>query len=344
MRKIVLFILLLAIVSLACGTSDRISEEIQGGSENDTKESQPPATQEGFQADFGSGPADLGNLAMSLAKLGSFAARFEISFEGDTDWLYQVVTRHDGKRTEYTLHIEGVEADQNPGDVRLVNVNGVNRMKGPGTEEKCVQFPDEMETGLLFLTPADFIDLQDFTTEWKEKDTVTIADREATTYQAREKEYRGWEKVDVEYAVDAESEAILSFSFEAKGPDPLFGYGEGKITGQFTVFNIGYLEVKPVGGCKPPYPLPEDATDLIVLPGVSSFQTSMGPVKLSQFFGQKLLKGDWKMLSSDINDQTREGWLVYSNGALQLTVHIEANDTEDFSKGFLIKVYEEAPE
>jgi hypothetical protein len=341
MRRILSIILLLELISLACKTSGQGPEKI---SESVARGEQVTIVQEGFQADFGAGPADLGTLDMSLGALGSFAARFEFKFEGSTNWLYQVDTRYDGKRTEYTLHIEGVDNTLNPGDVRLVNVNGINRMRGAGTEDICLQFPDEMETGLLFLTPVDFIDLEEFSTEWKQQGNQTVADLPTTLHQAEREAYRGWEEVKVEYAVEEESQAILVFYFEASGPDPLFGYGYGKITGLFTVLQIGYQEINQVGGCKSDVPLPDDATDIIFLPGVSSYQTSLGPVKLSKFYEDQLLTKGWVLNSSSINDQTLEGWLVYSKNALQITVHIEPNNPEDFSQGFLIKIYEEGQE
>ena len=338
MRRLLSVLLLLTVITLACKTSGedpgKVSESASGGE-------QVTIVQEGFQADFGAGPADLGTLDMSLAALGSFAASFELKFEGSTNWLYQVDTRYDGKRTEYALHIEGVDSAQNPGDIRLVNVNGINRMRGAGTEDFCLQFPDEMETGLLFLTPVDFIDLQAFSTEWIQQGTQTVADLPTTLYQAQREDYRGWDNVKVEYAVEEESQAILAFYFEASGPDPLFGYGDGKITGLFTVSQIGYQEIKQVGGCKTDVPLPDDAANIIFLPGVTSYQTSLGPAKLSKFFEDQLLTKGWVLNSSSINDQTREGWLVYSRNALKITVHIAANDPEDFSQGYLVKIYEE---
>ena len=341
MRRILLPLLLTVLITLACGATDNVSDKFQEGV---TEVRQSSDTQDTLQVDFDTGAANLGELGMSLAKLGPFAARFEITFSGSTDWLYQVNTRFDGKRIEYKLHIEGVNSAQNPGDIRLVNVNGINRMKGPGTEDQCMQFPDEMETGLLFLDPVDFMNPQDFSSQWEEVGTQTVAGRETTIYQARQDQYRVWENVVVTFGAEWESQVLLSFSFEATGEDPLFGYGDGKITGQFTVLEIGYQEIKQVGGCKPIIPLPEDAEEIVILPGVTSFHTSMGPVSLSQFYEKQLLTQSWVQDSTEIKEVTQEGWLVYSNKTHQITIHVEANNPEDFSQGFLIKIYEEGQE
>jgi hypothetical protein len=94
---------------------------------------------------------------LGLESLEAYHARFEMRFEGDFEWVYVLETRADGRAVEHSLHLEGVGADRNPGDVRLVIEAGIARMRGPGTDDECLQFPTHLDLELQFLTPDDLI-------------------------------------------------------------------------------------------------------------------------------------------------------------------------------------------
>jgi hypothetical protein len=291
-----------------------------------------------FEGTFESGPADLGTLGMSLDALGPFQATFTITFNGKTDWVYQVVTRYDGEQVEYSLHIEGLDPALNPGDVRLVNSGGINRMVGPGTDGACVQFPDSFETVALFITPIDLIEPEDFSDEWLEAGLESVAGRDSETFSVAQSSFLGWDDVTVTYAVDSETGAILSFTFEARGADPLFDTGDGRISGEFVVTEIGPQEIDAVEGCEVGFPLPDDATDLVMFPGMIAFKTMLGPVKLDKFFNQRLVPLGWVWQEPAISDE-RQGLLTYTSETQEMNILIKPVNPDDFGEGYEVEIF-----
>lgn len=292
-----------------------------------------------FSLNLASGPADLGKLNMSLDKLGPFRSIFVLSFDGDQDWVYKVETRYDGVLIEYSLHIEGVDPTKNPGDVRLVNTNGDNRMRGPGTDELCIQFPDEMNTGVLFLSPVDLVNPDALIQSWNIQESQLYLGRQTSRYTTSQDYYYGWEDIAVTFNIDTSSGAMLNYIFDAVGSDPLYEYGGGKIHGEFSIIEIGSQEILPIEGCKIPIPIPEDAHNIIILPGVYSYESSVGPVRTDQFLTQELAPLGWTLVTKEVNDDTREGFLNYASESQTLTVHVQAINPEDFSEGYLIRLY-----
>ncbi len=319
MHRLKILMVVLVLTALACGT----------GSGTNT-----PESVEGL-AEIG--PADLGTLDLSLDTLGAFHAVFVLEFEGESDWTYQVDTRSNGELIEYDLHIEGVDEAQNPGDVRLVNNDGVNQMNGAGTDFECVQFPDEFETGVLFLSPNDLIDLEDFSEELEDVGEEKIAGREATEYLGKRNKYAGWRSLKLSVWVDDETGAVLQIDFSARGSDPIFGAGSGKISGKFTVKKIGSQQIQPVEGCEIDIPLPEDAANIIIFPGMIAFETSLGPVRLGRFY-KKILSPEGWMWEEPVIAEDRKALLTFYSDEGTLTILIEPISA-DFSQGYQVQMF-----
>ena len=319
MHRLKILMVVLVLTALSCGTGSGT------------------ATPESVEGLVEIGPADLGTLDLSLDTLGAFHAIFVLEFEGDTDWTYQVDTRSDGELIEYNLHIEGVDKAQNPGDVRLVNNDGVNQMNGAGTDFECVQFPDEFETGVLFLSPNDLIDLEDFLEELEDVGEEKIAGREATEYLGKRNKYAGWRSLKLSVWVEDETGAVLQIDFTARGPDPIFGAGSGKISGNFTVKEIGSQQIQPVEDCEIDIPLPEDATNVIKFPGMIAFETSLGPVKLGRFYKKILLPEGWQW-EAPVIAEDRESMLTLYSDERTLTILIEPISA-DFSQGYQVQIF-----
>jgi hypothetical protein len=299
----------------------------------------PSKTYEEFNLNLSSGPADLGRLNMSLTKLGAFQSVFNFTFNGEDDWVYQVETRYDGKLIEYNLEIIGVAESIDPGDVRLVNNSGINQMIGPGTDNLCVQFPDEMNTGVLFISPVDVINPDILIQDWEITKNQPFLEREADIHTTSQDYYYGWEDIDAELVIDTKTGAILRYTFDAVGSDPLYGNGAGLIHGEFIVEEIGPQKIHQVAGCEIPVPIPADARNIVILTGMYSFESDLGPVKLDQFFDRELLINGWGRQSAQVNDDAREGILIYFTSSQTLTIHIQAKDTEDFSEGFQVTLF-----
>lgn len=283
--------------------------------------------------------ANLGQLDMQLNQIGPFHGRFLLEFSGETDWTYQVDTRSDGANIEYFLTIHGIGSSQNPGDVRLVNSGGNNSMSGPGTGGFCVQFPDSFRTEKLFLSPTDFIHVDEFSTPPREEGSSQVAGRTATEFTASNDDHRGWQEVVVHYWVDTETGAVLKYDFVAWGNDPLYQKGIGRIHGVFEVLETGPQEIEGITGCEIGFPLPGDASDIIRLPGIIRFTTSRGPVNLDNFYTQRLEPAGWERQEPQINPQTRDGVLEYTSGDTSVTIQVEALNVNNFEEGFLIEVF-----
>lgn len=325
MRKMWLPIGALLLAALACGTNGNVSG-ITGAQE--------PV----FEGNFDSRPAELGALAMSLEELGPFHARFLLTFKGDDDYTYQVDTRYDGSQVEYSLEIDGVDPVKNPGDVRLVNREGWNQMRGAGTDRVCVQFPDDFESRPLFITPLDLIDTKNFSDKWEDGGESQVAGLTAASLAAEQDEYAGWENVEVTYAKDEDTGAILNFEFKAKGPDPLFGGGEGKVEGLFEVLEVGPQEIAPIVGCEIAIPMPDDAIVILNLPGLVVFETSLGPVKLDNFYKVELVANGWGR-EEPVTGDDRESMLGYFTDESRIDIHLEAINPDDFSEGYTVEVF-----
>jgi hypothetical protein len=280
---------------------------------------------------------------MSLAELGPFSALFTLEFDGRDDWVYQVRTRYDNSQVEYNLEITGVTTSTDPGDVRLVNLGGVNQMIGPGTDNYCVQFPDEMDTGVLFISPVDLVDPGSLSENWRIEKEHIFLDREVEIHTANQDYYFGWENIEAEMVIDNKTGAILSYTFDAVGADPLYGNGGGKIHGEFIVDELTRQKISPIDGCEIPVPIPDDASNIVILPGLYSFNTALGPVKMDEFYDQELLIDGWGRESALVDDSVREGVLVYFSETKTLTVHIQAVNPDDFTQGYQVKLYLENP-
>jgi hypothetical protein len=342
MKKLwpIILVILLGLTACSFGSSNDSNKENTNADQNsDQSNSSPNSSYEDFSLNLSTGPADLGNLKMSLTELGPFRSIFFLTFDGNQDWIYQVETRYDGVLTEYNLHIEGLESSKNPGDIRLVNSYGVNKMIGPGTDNICMQFPDEMPTGALFLSPVDLINPDALIQNWTIQENQLYLGRQTSRYTTAQDYYYGWEDVEVTFNIDSSSGAMLNYIFDATGKDPLYDYGGGKIHGEFSIVEVGPQKITPVEGCEIPIPIPEDAYDIIILPGVYSYKSSVGPIRTDQFLSEELPMRGWVRESGEVNDATREGFLIYSSETQTLTVHVQAINPEDFSEGYLIRLY-----
>jgi hypothetical protein len=275
---------------------------------------------------FSEEDSPLSELYLQLESLGAFAAAFRIEFEGRYRWLYQLDTRSDGEALEYLLHIEGVSTARNPGDVRLVNAAGVNRMRGPGTDGQCVQFPDSIDMGFSFLTPDDLIDIDSISEVSTAGESVPIAARSATPYEVSQDTLAEWSNVEVVYWLDNESGAILRLSLQAQGPDPLFDAGQGTITAEFLVSEIGAQVIEPVPGCEIEIPVPDDIGQVIRLPGLISFESPSTIDALGEFFHQALLDEGWERVTLPQTTQAGSTVLSYVNETQTLDIKLDPTE------------------
>lgn len=284
MKKWLITVLILSLFLTACGS---------GGSSND--DNKEPIDTEAVVEDPDSG--SLSEFDLRLSDLGSFAATFTLEFGGDTNWIYTLVTRYDGDLVEYDMQITGIVGAENPGDIRLVNDNGINKMIGDGTDNQCMQFPDSFGLNDMFLSPSDVVNPVEFDNSPKDQGAKDILGLSTTEFQADQDDLDDWDEVEITYWVAEDSGAVVRFEIAGEGRDPVFKAGEGTITGTFEVTELDAQEIQPVEGCDIILPTPDDASDFLVLPGLFAFQTDLSRLDLNEYLHAALQAEGWQRLT-----------------------------------------------
>ncbi len=303
MRRLLVLFLIFSLSLSACsggGTFD--------GDDDPTEEASPTS--------------DSAYRGLQLDALGAFSAVFDLQFEGETSWQYQVITRSDGQALEYQLHIEGVSEVVNPGDIRMVSAGGVSRMIGPGTDEACVQFPTDLDLGVSFLSPDLLFDPQEISPSLAPSGIEKVAGQNAQILEASGVRLVAWQDLEVSISVSVSTGAALRYDFRAKGQDPLFDAGEGLLTGQFLVTEIGPQTIDPVSGCEIDLPLPDDAENLIILLGIISFDSPSDARTVALFYTEALRQTDWKRTGPP-QVHNEDVLLSYADGVRTLEINIE---------------------
>lgn len=257
--------------------------------------------------------------------LGAHVSVFDIRFEGTYGWRYRLETRTDGDTTEHALHIEGTSPAQNPGDVRVVTGGGVSRMRGPGTNDECLQFPSDLDLGPVYLTPDDLIEPERLSQALTDTSPVSSAGDRLTEYALRLDGLGNWHEPRIDLARNEASGAVLRYDLQASGPDPLFDAGEGSLSAQFSVTEIGAQTIEPIGGCEIDLPLPADATRLVKLPGLIAFEAVTSPDGLVGFFQSELATAGWEP-AAEPQAGGEAVVLSYRRGGQTLDVSIKAQD------------------
>ena len=197
--------------------------------------------------------------------------------------------------------------------------------RGPGTDEECVQFPSDLYLGPVFLTPDDLINPQGLQEPLVSLSAETIAGVETTHYTVRQASLDDWHDLKVDLWLDAATGAALRYDLRAPGPDPLFGAGEGVLSGQFLVNEVGPQVIEPITGCEIGLPLPPDATRLVRLPGLIAFESVATPAEITAFYQAALAEAGWEPLAEP---QVGADAVLssYRRGEQTLEINVETSD------------------
>lgn len=262
---------------------------------------------------------------LGLAALGAYRATSEMSFEGDFEWVYHLETRTDGTVVEHRLHLEGLSAAHNPGDVRIVVEGDVIRMRGPGTDDECWQFPIDFEADLGLLTPDDLIPPAGFEEPLASLGTEPIAGIETLHYALSQGSLDDWRYVEVGLWLDQDTGAALRYDLNAAGPDPLFDAGQGVLTLRFLVSQVDRQTIEPIAGCEVELPFPADATDLVRLPGLIAFASPSSATEVITFYVRAMAEAGWEPLGQP--ESVPDGVLLsYHRDERTLQINIETTD------------------
>jgi len=260
---------------------------------------------------------------LHLEALGSYQATFDLIFEGTVMWGHHLETRTDGRALEYGLHLDGLDASRNPGDVRLVAQDGINRMRGPGTDDECVQFPSELDLGPIFLTPDSLFAPDQLSEPLVAVKPETIAGTETIHYTLRQASLGKWRDLVIDLWRNESTGATMRYDLRVTGADPLFEAGEGVLTGRFLVSEVGTQTIEPIAGCEIDLPLPHDATHLVRVPGLISFESAAAAAETAAFYQAELAKTGWEPVAEP-QASGDAVVLSYRQGAQRLDINIEA--------------------
>ena len=250
-----------------------------------------------------------------------YASRFEITFEGDPGWQYRLTVRQAEAAVERRLVIEGVEDTRDPGDVRMVTAQGVTRMRGPGTEDQCLQFPEQMEVNVTLLSPDDILPPKEFTESMELLGQEQVVGFDANHYAVEQAELDAWQQVRADIWISRAGSTVVQYELEALGWDPYFGAGWGQLSGRYQLLEVGQQAIEPIEGCQVDLPLPDSTRNLVVLPEVVAFGSEQTLEELTAFYQERLEQDGWRALAQE-ERTSGAAVLNYLRDAERLTVTI----------------------
>lgn len=305
MRKSILILLSLVMFLLSGCSSGPVA----------SKESAPV----GQAASANLNPAKLQITALNRDVQQSYSSTFVVKFEGPKPWTYQLKTRKSTSLREMSLHIEGISGSSNPGDVRLVTDGKTSWMIGPGTDNECIQYPNNQGMDPTLLYPEMLVADKDlaglFQYAGEESSSLHFTGKAAAL--------SGWKDAQVEAWQDKSSRALTKFKMQASGTDQFFGTGEGKLTASYDTAGLG-AAIEPVKGCEINVPLPKSAKMFVRLPGMASFESPDELEAIQVFFQSQLPQAGW---AEKEPASTAEGATIlsYQKNGDGVEIHIELN-------------------
>jgi hypothetical protein len=257
--------------------------------------------------------------------LAAYRATLVLHFQGTYSWTYQLESRTDGHIMAYDLHIEGVDPPQNLGDVRVVIDGDGAKMRGPATEDACVQFPSDFDLERSFLSPDELLPPEQVDDALRVAGEDVIAGRDSTHLALRQPEMAGWQNVEVDVWKDGATGVVLRYDLRLIGPDPLFDAGQGTLVGQFVVVDVGPQVIEPITGCEIALPLPLNATQLVSMPGLISFESTSTTEQMVAFYQNALPEEGWAP-TSEPQQGVDAVLLTYRRDGQTLDINIETDE------------------
>lgn len=290
-KKLMAFILVMALSILSC-------ETISGNNTNSENTRADPYP-ELANAVYG---------GMDEWALETYEARLTVEFQGSTRWIYSLTTRSDGTQLEYYLKIEGTDTVQDLGDILLVTDGTTSWMTGEGADNQCFMFPNKLDMGMSFLTPDDLISPVAFSTRLVEAGIERIAGRQTTQYTFEAGRLEGWEDVKLALWL-ADQTTVMQYVISARGEDPLFDAGIGELKASYSVANTDPQTLQVVSGCQINYPLPSGVFNIVRIPGIVSFESTMSVEDMTDYMLEAMYAQGW---------QIDEDPLLFEDGNVQM--------------------------
>jgi hypothetical protein len=254
----------------------------------------------------------------------SYSAVFRVQFIGEKNWIYQLKILKSAAQKEISLHIEGVQSNQNPGDIRMVTDGVTSWMIGDGTDQQCVQFPNGQGMDPTFIYPESLISLEAL------KGSLALVGEEelngfsVVRFHATGVSSGPWKDAAIELVQEKGSGMLRQFAMIASGDDPFFATGPGKMNASYNAGPLGNEVINPVEGCEISVPLPEGISMFVRLPGIASFESKSSIGDLVKYYQSTLPEQNW--IEKEAPIQADAGaMLSYQRDAESVEIYIEPN-------------------
>jgi hypothetical protein len=261
--------------------------------------------------------------SQSFDLLDNYSANFVIQFGGASKWTYNLQTRKSSEYRETALHIEGISKKLNPGDVRMVTDGMISKMIGPGTDQECMQFPNNRGMDPSFITPESLISSERLAGILSYVGEETTSGKPSLHYSGNTASTGAWKNARFEIWIEKSSGALLHFEMLASGEDTYFGSGSGTLFARYLVDSFETPSIEPVKGCEISVPLPDSISDFVRLPGLASFISSTGVDEMSAFFQNRLTQENWTQVDPPAISPNAVV-LSYKRNNEEVEVHIQA--------------------
>ncbi len=274
---------------------------------------------------------------MGLEMLPGYAASFTAGFVGQAAaWTYQLDLAADGTGgTLRSLRLEGVDSAIDLGDVTLTLLGNTQYLTGPGVGDAgCLIAPAGVGLGASFPLPDDFIAPEVIGPALREAGSETVAGLAGTRYTAAGT-LGEFSDVDAEIVIAEESGAVLRYDFSGQVAERRFADGEvGQLTWHFEVTSVAPVGLAVPAECAIAYPIPEDATDLVRLPGLILFESPRGREEVVAYYQDTLAAQGWEVFAQPVTENETT-LLSYAQGGEIINISIAATETGSSAQLFV---------
>jgi hypothetical protein len=253
---------------------------------------------------------------------GSYSAVFQVQFVGAKSWEYQLNTRKSPAQREINLHIGGLDSTQNPGDIRMLTDNTTTWMKGAGTDNQCVQFPNGQGMDPTYIYPESLVSEPTLAGSFKLEGEETLADIPVLHFRAANTTSGAWKDAAIDIWQEKATGKLRQFSMTAGGNDPFFSAGAGKLTARYITSPLGSDAIAPIDGCQISVPLPQGISMYVRLPGMASFDSQSSVADLVKFFQSALPAQKW-VEKDPLAQAGSSAVLSYQREKEEVEIHIE---------------------
>ncbi len=255
----------------------------------------------------------------------SYSDTFEIRFDGDIPWTYQLKTRNANGLREINMHIEGISDKDNPGDIRLVTDGVTTWMTGQGTDQACIQFPSHEGMDPTFIVPETLFPYQSAQSLLSAAAEEEISGKKSVHYSGSGLPQGAWTNATVDVWQDQATGGLVRFSMQAAGDDPFFGSGAGTLSASYEAMDYVEGNIEPVQDCGIEAPLPKKVELFVRLPEMASFESPTPPNEIVSFYQNGLSQAGWAE-AEPLTEDAGKIHMSYTSGDQEIEIQITPRD------------------